>query len=214
MWVIYDQYLNGVTLTFHSSHSICSGPGENSTMYQSLIQSIFPISVCYNNKNIIDQKRQYFSKDKSLIPQRWKNIKISNLQQVGNWFSRGTVPYLGLNGKLLLTYYTSVRPAPVAGVGGTLLNLQNSILCPHEHFINNPIKQALAHTEKKTQVTSSTLITSHLRSRVWFSKHSCGSHKYPHILRPFQSSNHNLFPMLPCHWFPNCVVFKDPWPFG
>lgn len=30
------------------------------------------------------------------------------------------------------------------GVGGTLLNLQNSILCPHEHFINNPIKQALA----------------------------------------------------------------------
>ena len=26
----------------------------------------------------------------------------------------------------------------------TLLNMQNSFLCHHEHFINNPIKQVLA----------------------------------------------------------------------
>lgn len=30
------------------------------------------------------------------------------------------------------------------GVGGPLLNMQNSFLCHHEHFINIPIKQALA----------------------------------------------------------------------
>ena len=71
------------SLSHLDPHSMCSGPGENSTMYQSLVQSIFPVSVCYNNKNIVDKKRQCFSKDKSLIPQRWKNIKINNFRQWG-----------------------------------------------------------------------------------------------------------------------------------
>ena len=73
--------MESLSLSHLDSHSMCSGPGENSTMYQSLVQSIFPVSVCYNNKNIVDKKRQYFSKDKSLIPQRWKNIKINSLRQ-------------------------------------------------------------------------------------------------------------------------------------
>ena len=50
--------MESLSLSHLDSHSMCSGPGENSTIYRSLVQSIFPVSVCYNNKNIVDKKKK------------------------------------------------------------------------------------------------------------------------------------------------------------